>query len=223
MARRYYQLVAALPAVPYFRRASRLPMSRLRLEQRLGLLESEDRRDLRDAESLIAWSRQPVSRTTAELAALHQRVTADIRSDALRHVMAFRMDMRTLMVALRLRRRGQTPPDGVWGIGPYVRTIEARWGESDFGLAALFPWVHQAQSLLERGDAMELEGLLMDQSWQALSRVADPVPFGFEQVFATVFKLDILQRWLSYDAEAARARFEELILEVTSEHRRLFA
>lgn len=223
MATRYYQLVSALPAVPHFRRAARLPMSRLRLEQRLRMLEPADRKDLQAAESLVAWSRQPVSRTTADLAALHDQVSTHLRSAALRSIMDFRMDMRTVMVALRLRRLGRGLPQHVWGIGRYVRVIEARWGQADFGLLAVFPWLVDANTLLEQGQAMELEALLMDQSWRALSRVAERAPFGFEQVFATVFKLDILQRWLSYDADGARTRFEQLIQEVTRDHQQLFA
>ena len=222
MTTRYYQLVSALPTVPYFRTAGRLPMSRRRLEQRLQMLEPADRTDLQAAESLVAWSRQPTDRTTAELARLYGQVMADLRSPSLRSIVAFRMDLRTVMVALRLRRRGQSPPAEIWGLGPYVRTLQSRWSEPEFGLGAVFPWIPQASALLDQGDAMALEGLLMDQSWWALSRVAERAPFGFESVFSTVFKLDMLRRWLSYDAEAARARFEQLILEVTRDHQLLF-
>jgi hypothetical protein len=133
------------------------------------------------------------------------------------------MNMRTVMVALRLRRQGKGVPSGRWGTGPYVRFIESRWVEPEFGLAAVFPWIAEAQASLDQGDAMELEKLLMGQSWTRLNRISDANPFGFEQVFAFAYKWDILRRWLSYDAEKARERFEELILEVTSDHQDLFA
>jgi len=222
VATRYYQLVSALPPVPYFRRAGRLPMSRRRLEHRLGMLETSDRRDLRSSEALIRWSQQPVNRTTAELASMYRKVVNGLESRSLKSVMTNRMNMRTVLVALRLRRRKSGPPEHLWGLGPYVRTIESRWAEPGFGLEAVFPWIGAAAGFLERGDAMELEGLLMDESWKMLSRVAERAPFGFEDVFAFVFKLDILTRWLSYDAEAASRRFEQLIMEVTSDHQQLF-
>ncbi len=222
MATRYYQLVSALPHMPYFRRAGRLPMSRRRLDQRLAMLEVDDQKDLRAAQALVAWNRQPVRRTTEEFAALYQKVVGDLRSRSLRQVVVARMNMRTVMVALRLRRLGSGVPDYTWGVGSYVRQIEARWAEPGFGLDAVFPWIGEASSLLEKGDAMELEGLLMEQSWKGLGSVSDLAPFGFEQVFAFVFKLDILTRWLSYDAEAASERFEELIQEVTRDHQQLF-
>jgi len=221
--RRYYQLVASLPALPDFRLTRLLPISRRRLEERLSLLHGDDLEELMRAERLVAWRRQPVSRTTEEIVAMYDEVVANNRTRELRNVVDFRMNMRTVMVALRLRRQGKAAPSGRWGTGPYTRIIESRWAEAEFGLGAVFPWIPEAQTFLDRGDAMALEKLMMGQSWKKLSQISDGHPFRFEQVFAFVYKWDILHRWLSYDAEKARERFEELILEVTSDHQNLFA
>ena len=223
MIRRYYQLVASLPALPDFRQTRLLPLSRRRLEERLSLLHVEDLEELMRAERLISWHRQPVSRTTEEIVAMYDEVVAHNRTRELRNVVDFRMNMRTVMVALRLRRQGKAAPSGRWGTGPYTRIIESRWAEAEFGLGAVFPWISEAQAFLDQGDAMELEKLMMGQSWKKLSQISDAHPFGFEQVFAFAYKWDILHRWLSYDAEMARDRFEELLLEVTSDHQNLFA
>ncbi len=223
MARRYYQLVASLPALPHFRRARLLPMSRKRLEDRLEFLHEEDLAELTQAEGLVSWHRQPVTRTTKEITEMYDELMATTRNRALRSIVDFRMTMRTVIVALRLKRLGRGVPSGRWGVGRYTQMIEWRWAEPEFGLVAVFPWIPEVQALLEQGDAMGLEGLLMDQSWKKLSQVADRHPFGFEQAFAFAFKWDILHRWLSYDAEKARERFEELILEVTIDHQDLFA
>ena len=77
--------------------------------------------------------------------------------------------------------------------------------------------------MLEAGDALGLERLLMDAVWTRLGRIADRSPFGFEPVIAFVFRWDILQRWLSYNAELAKTRFQELVAEVTREQQQLFA
>jgi hypothetical protein len=220
--RRYYQLVASLPALPDFRRARLLPMSRRRLEERLSLLHADDLEELMRAERLVSWHRQPVSRTTEQIVAMYDEVMGDSHNGELRNVVELRMNTRTVMVALRLRRQGKSAPSGRWGTGPYTRIIESRWTEAEFGLGAVYPWIPDAQAFLDQGDAMELEKLLMGQSWKNLSQVSDANPFGFEQVFAFAYKWDILHRWLSYDAEKARERFEELILEVTSDHQNLF-
>jgi Protein of unknown function (DUF2764) len=223
VTRRYYQLVASLPALPDFRQTRLLPLSRRRLEERLSLLHADDLEELMRAERLVSWRRQPVSRTTEEVVAMYDEVVADSLTPALRDVLDFRMNMRTVMVALRQRRQGKAAPSGRWGTGPYTRMIESRWAEAEFGLGAVFPWIPEAQAFLDQGDAMELEKLMMGQSWTKLSQISDAHPFGFEQVFAFAYKWDILHRWLSYDAEKARDRFEELILEVTSDHHNLFA
>jgi len=221
--RRYYQLVASLPALPDFRRARLLPLSRLRLEERLSLLHADDWKDLTRAQSLLSWHRQPVSRTTGEFLAMYDEVVARNVNRELMSMVEFRMNARTVMVALRQRRQGKAAPSGRWGTGSYTRIIGSRWTEPEFGLGAVFPWIPEAQSFLERGDAMELEKLLMGQTWKKLSQISDAHPFGFEQVFAFAYKWDIVHRWLSYDSEKARDRFEELISEVTSDHQNLFA
>lgn len=223
MARRYYQLVASLPALTDFRRARLLPMSRRRLEERLALLHEDDLAELTRAEGLVSWHRQPVTRTTKEITEMYDELMATTRNRALRSIVDFRMTMRTVIVALRRKRLGRSAPSWRWGVGRYMWMIESRWADPEFGLVAALPWIPEVRALVDQGDAMGLEGLLMDQSWKKLSQVADSHPFGFEQVFAFVFKWDILQRWLSYDAEKARQRFEELILEVTSDHQDLFA
>lgn len=223
MPRRYYQLVASLPALPYFRRARLLPMSRRRVEERLAYLHEDDLAELTRAEGLVSWHRQPVTRTSEEITKMYDELMSTTRNRALRSIVEFRMNMRSIIVALRRKRLGRSMPAWRWGVGPYIQMIESRWAVPDFGLVAVFPWIPTVQEYLDRGDAMELEGLLMDQSWRQLSRVADRHPFGFEQVFAFVFKWDILFRWLSYDAEKARGRFEDLILEVTRDHQDLFA
>lgn len=220
--RRYYQLVASLPALPDFRHTRLLPMSRRRLEERLFLLNEDDLEELMRAERLVGWHRQPITRTTEQVIAMYDEIIAHSRTPELRNVVDFRMNMRTLTVALRLRRQGKPAPSGRWGTGPYTRMIEARWNEETFGLSAVFPWISEAQAYLAQGDAMALEKLLMGLSWKMLSDISDAYPFQFEQVFAFAYKWDILHRWVSYDADKARERFEGLVLEVMSDHQNLF-
>lgn len=223
MRRRYYQLVASLPALLGFRQARLLPIGRRRLEERLSLLHPGDLEELMRAERLVSWHRQPVGRTTEQIVAMYDEVAALSRTPELKNLVDFRMNVRTVTLALRLRRQGKAAPSGRWGTGPYTRIIESRWADAEFGLRAVFPWIPQAQTFLDQGDAMELEKLLMGESWKKLSEISDAYPFGFEQVFSYAYKWDIVHRWLSFDADRARERFEELILEVTSDHQNLFA
>ena len=81
--------------------------------------------------------------------------------------------------------------------------------------------IHSAAQLLtlaggpQRGDARGLERLLMDVAWRRLSRHAEQNTFSFEAVFAYFFKWDILQAWLSCDADQGKTRFRDLVDKVT--------
>jgi hypothetical protein len=67
MAEAYYTLVASLPRLVHFERAEWLPLSRKQLDRRLSMLVPEDAVQLRLAEALVQWQRQPISRTTQEM------------------------------------------------------------------------------------------------------------------------------------------------------------
>ena len=221
----YYTLVSSLPRLPHFERAEWLPLSRKQLDQRLSMLTLEDSVQLRFAEGLVRWQRQPITRTSEQVVDTYKRLLPHLTHPALRDFVEYRMTQRTALVALRRRRLGLGPPaaDEVWGVGPWVRRIPSAWDRADLGLGQVFPWVDEAAKRLESSDACGLERLLMEAVWTRLGRIGEATPFGFEPVFAFLFRWDILQRWLSYDAEAGKTRFQELISEVTREHQQLFA
>ncbi|MEM6531660.1 MAG: DUF2764 domain-containing protein [Myxococcota bacterium] len=224
MARDYFTLVASLPRLPHFERSEWLPLSRKQIDQRLSMLDPIDARQLKIAEGLVRWQNQPITRSVPQMLTQYRLLMETASQEGLREFVQIRMTQRSALVALRRRRRGLGPPvEGeVWGLGPHVRRIAAGWDRPDLGISGLIPWVERADQLLESRDARELNRLMMDSVWQRLSRLGDRRPFGFEQVVSFVFRWDILQRWLAYDASAAKTRFTELIREVTREHQQLF-
>jgi len=221
----YYTLVASLPRLRHFESAEWLPLSRRQLDERLSMLTPEDALQLRLAEKLVEWQRQPITRTSAQVALRYQRALPQIHNASLREFVEYRMAQRTALVVLRRRKLGLPAPadDEVWGVGPWLPLMRNGWDRNDLGLTHLLPWIGEAARLLEDGAAMQLEKLLMDAVWTRLGRIAERSPFGFEPVMGFVFRWDILQRWLSYDAEKASLRFQELVTEVTREQQQLFA
>jgi hypothetical protein len=221
----YYALVASLPQLPHFEAAAWLPLSRKRLDERLTMLSPEDRQQLRLAEDLVKWQRQPVTRTDEQVAEQYRKLMPNIPDPSLREFVEYRMAQRTALVALRLRRLGRDAPsiDETWGVGPWRNLITSAWEREDLGLGHLLPWISEAAGLLQSGNALDLERLLMNAVWTRLGRIAERSPFGFEPVIAFVFRWDILQRWLSYNAESGKTRFQELVAEVTREQQKLFA
>src|SRR5690606_5321722 len=68
---RYYTLIASLPALEYFETAKRTPINRVRLEQRLTMLEPDDAVELRRCEQLLAWRVHGLRDDAATFAALY--------------------------------------------------------------------------------------------------------------------------------------------------------
>jgi hypothetical protein len=100
----YYTLVSSLPLLPHFSEAQWLPLSRKRLDQRLSMLSEEHAKQLQLAEELIKWQRQPISRTTEQVAGQFRRALPLITHPALREFVEYRMAQRTALVA------SATPP-----------------------------------------------------------------------------------------------------------------
>lgn len=219
MGQSYYMLIASLPHLPHFTRAERLPINPQRLKWRRAILDPEDAAQLDRAVDLLAWRRQPAGRGDAETDRLHRRLMQEVANDALRSFADYLMGTRSVMAALRRKERGLGLPAAgeICGVGRWDALLKSRWDREDFGLAPLYPWLGRARQLLADGDALGLEKLLMDAHWTRLSRIEESRPFGFEAVFAYVFKWDILDRWLSHDGVRATAAFEQLVEEAIGE------
>jgi hypothetical protein len=212
----YYTVVASLPHLPYFANAERSPLSRLRLEQRLRMLDADESRQIYQAEFLAGWRLPAGKLGGGNIAAHYKTVLQSISQPVLREFVEYRLDIQTVLAALRIRQAGRDPEQypGTWGVGHWVKHIEAHWDAADFRLGTVYPWVSEAASYLAAADAMALDRLLMDTVWRKLSRLGDRSPFGFEAITAFVFKWDILQAWLQRDAFAAKQRFQTLIEEI---------
>lgn len=218
MSAMYYDLIASLPHLPHFEQAQWLPITPLRLNQRLRLLNPEHAEQLARTRPVVLWRPERLlMRSDAALVNEYTALMDAPMESALREYVAFRMDQQTILAALRMKRERQPlPEEGTpWGVGPKVHHIRKYWDEPDLHLAFVSPWIAPARDLLAAGDARGLERMLMDVAWRRLDRCDERGMFSFEAVFAYVFKWDILQAWLAADAEQATVRFRELIDKVT--------
>ena len=114
-----------------------------------------------------------------------------IHDSTLRRFVDESMGQRTALAALRRKARQMPAPTGDdrCGVGRWDSLVRNRWDRDDLGLASLFPWLSQAQSLLAQGQAAELDQLLMEVTWRQASQIAEADPFGFQAVFAYVFRV----------------------------------
>jgi len=222
-APRYYALVASLPRLLHFEQAEYVPITRQQLDSRLLELSPEHAHELDAAIALFRWRQPARARSAAGLIQEYAAALRVVTFPALREVVEYWMGQRTVVAALRMRQHGETQgTDEPWGIEPWVRRIDAHRDESDLGVRFAFPWIEQARAHVETSNAIELERLQLDIMWKKLTEIEGRTSFGFERVIAFVFKWEIVKRWLSYDAGAAKQRFQELIVEVICDHQQVF-
>lgn len=210
---KYLTLMASLPPMGKLFEAKQTPISRLKLESRLKMLTEKDAILLNRISSLIAWSEQPMKRSDAQFIAEAQRFFEEVRSPILQEIVAYRLDLRTIVAALRGRHRGESNPpmDRTWGFGRWVNYIERHWAEPEFHLEVIFPWVSAAHRLLSANEAVALERLQFELNWQMLQRVETGHYFDFEAVVIYVMRWSMVDRWLRYNGEAAVERFRKLV------------
>jgi hypothetical protein len=221
---RYYMLMASLPALPPLFTSGETPISRIRLDRRLDMLEPEDRNELAGIEDLMRWDRLPLDITDLEIMERADDFIPRIRSETLREVAVWRLEVRTIVAALRRRAMRKPPPtpSDRWGYGRWVRHVEQKWSASDFGLGGIMPWVAEFSRLHEEHDTLGFERRLLGLVWSHMSRVADGHFFTFEAVALYVLRWDILARWTTYSGELASERFGRLVSEGLGEHAELY-
>jgi hypothetical protein len=223
-ATRYVMLITSLPYHGPLFGARQTPLSRLRLSHRLRILDETDAQALRDLSSVLEWIHQSMSVTDAELIARTKQFEEAWGEGFLSDVMRFRMEVRTIYTALRRRRRGESsPPVGKpWGYGSWVRHIERYWNESGFRLQQVYPWVNEAERLINARDSLALERLLLGIIWNYLTRISVGHEFDFEAVVIYVLRWDLIARWSSYDGARAVQHFDGLVESGMGRYSQLF-
>jgi hypothetical protein len=222
---KYIVLMASLPPLGKLFEAATPPISRIKLESRLRLLDATDSQTLEQISNLIAWPAQPPERTDPEFVADAHRFLESARSPTLRNLVTQRLELRTIVAALRRRHRGEDqPPTGeIWGFGNWVGLIERKWSSPTFGLEVIFPWVSQAHDLLQEDDLIGLEKLQFSVVWSMLDRLGAAHHFDFEALIIYLARWSLVSRWSCYKGEAAVARFRGLVDSGLGNHKKLFA
>lgn len=222
---KYVTLMSSLPSFGQLFASTQTPLSRLKLENRLKLLDAKDTERLNRIANLIAWSEQPRKRTDSQFVADANQLLAEVRNPTLQGIITFRLDLRTILVALRRRHRGESqPPVGQsWGVGRWVNYIERNWTEPGFRLEMMFPWVLEANRLLKVNDLVGLERLQFELNWKMLDRFVAGHYFDFEAVVIYLMRWSFVDRWTRYDGEVAVQRFRQLVDEGIEQFTDVFA
>jgi hypothetical protein len=212
---RYAMLISSLPYHGLLFGAKRAPLSRIRLRQRQHLLDETDLACLRVVANLLEWSRHGMERRDEDIIARAKTELPKLDNEFARNLIVWRLELRTVVAALRRRHRGQAAPsahDG-WGYGRWLAHIRRYWSEPQFRLERVYPWLAEAKTLLEAGDTLGLERLLLNAVWEDLDRLADGHYFDFEAVLIYSLRWDLIARWTAYRGDEAAVRFEEMVEE----------
>ncbi len=220
----YTTLVTSLPYPGELFKAKQTPLSRLKLDGRLRMLDEEDAALLAEVEGLVHWISQPRERTDADFVAHAERVIPRMQDGPLKELVQFRLEVRTAIAALRRRKRGEDAPrrGETWGYGRWVGHIQRYWSEPALRLEGVYPWLPEASRLLSSDDSLGLERLLVSVVWEHLGRAAEQHYFDLEAVILYVQRWDIIDRWTTYSGEAAVKRFHSLVQEGMGEYARIF-
>ena len=177
------------------------------------MLSEKDAILLNQISSLIAWQQQPMERTDAQFIAEAKRFFEEVRNPTLREIVEYRLNVRTIVAALRRRHRGESnsPIGQPWGVGRWVNYIERHWSEPGFHLEVMFPWVLEANHLLNNNDSVALERLQFEVNWKMLERVGAGHYFDFEGVVIYLMRWSLVDRWTRYQGEVAVERFQKLV------------
>lgn len=217
---KYYMLIGSLPALPAdFQGAEHVPISKLRLEERLRMLEPEDAEVLEHVADFLVWDRHPLDRTDDDIRRHYEWFMEEVRHGFARKMMETAMTVRTLVAAMRRRRLGQDPPTF---LGRWQQKVVENWKRPDFALGAVFPWLNEVHSRLEQDPPAELNRTLLNIGWAWAKREAGEYDFSFEAVVLYLFRWEIVYRWTTRDAEAGLEQFEKLVGNAMAEHENMF-
>lgn len=205
-------LMASLPPLGDLFGQQQTPLTEVQLQHRLKFLTDQDSKTLSQIEQLVRRSKQPQGSSDADIVKSTKALLAQLKSGTLKQAVEFVISMRTIVAALRRRKLGEnSPPKGDWGYSLWIKRIERHWTEPDFGLGSAVHWLPEARRLWDEDDSVELERLILVESWKRFSRLSNGHHFDFPAVVLYVLRWSLINRRVNYDRENAQKRFSSLI------------
>ena len=217
----YYTLISSLPYLPRYDQVDRLPINQERLRERLKMLEPDDAELIGQLTNFLCWDRQPAVCTDAEMIAQYEKMRPFMNQPALAAIIGFRMDLITILAALRRRHLGWGVPPGdqPWAVSRLARHIEQNWEDPTFKLGAGYSWIAPVRDLLAAEETLALDRLIFNLIWDRINQLTTGLDFCLEKLLGYLFKWDVIASWLAYEPRVAEIRFAELVQEVTCEHK----
>ena len=218
------QYIDLLVSLPHLRNpfvSEQTPISRVQLTKRLRVLAPEHQQLLNMVSHTLYWGQLESEVGESELLRRVALMRRELEDSQLWQWIQWRLDVRFLMAALRLRRDQAEPPEpeDYGAYSQYAHIVQRHWTHSTFRLEGRFPWLVQVAPLLEEGDAVGLEKALLGEVWRYYTRQMHKVQYGIEAVFLYMARWDLVDRWTGYRHSLARQRFDGLVQQSLDEAR----
>ena len=208
----YHSLLTSLPHIDSLFNSKITPISRYQLERRLSALTFDERKHLNMIEQLMHWDRTKDDADDAELIKFATRARSEVKSKVLRDLIDWRLDMRTVVAALRRKKAGEKAPSGPrWSFGTRYEFVRRNWNVPYFNLQFAFPWLPDVARYMEHDQSLELEKALLEAVWDELDRISTKERFSFEAVVIYLLRWNLVFRWTTYNSEIAIERFDQLV------------
>ncbi|WP_413111309.1 DUF2764 family protein [Thaumasiovibrio sp. DFM-14] len=208
----YHGLLTSLPHIDSLFDSKITPISRYQLERRLSGLTFDERKYLGTIEQLMHWDQAKDDADDAELIKFATRTRDSVDSQVLRDLIDWRLDMRTVVAALRRKKAGEKAPSAPrWSFGTRYEFIRRNWNVPYFNLQFTFPWLPDVARYMENDQSLELEKELLNAVWEQLDRISTKERFSFEAVVIYLLRWNLVSRWTTYNSEIAIERFDQLV------------
>ena len=213
MTTHYYQLLTSLPYLPPLMKVSELPITPSFLDQRLGMLEPEDKKLLQQVYALMGLqSFKSDDKLIPEVMAKIDKIDDAILQKVFRDIFTFKR----VVVAMRNRDQGSTAPVMFYA-GHNEETGEAyetpfakleadlrdNWKHPVLGMQNRYPSLVPFREALSEGNVFKAKQIRISFIDQIVREAAEKAEFSRAGVMLYVMQWMLIQEWLQNDGEAA--------------------
>lgn len=208
----YTTLICSLPHLVNPFRYQSNTITLVQLEKRTRMLAYDDYVRVGQLRDLFYWGRLRLNLDEARLVRKATRFMDSLPYPQVREWLNWRMDVRSILSAMRQRKIGKpTPTVNTWGFGSHRRQIQKNWSSPCFKLEHRYPFLPEANQLLQSGESLKLERLLLESIWHYCQQQTPHYPYGFSALVLYLAKWDLVDRWQRYDYQQGAKRFDALV------------
>ena len=208
----YTALLCSLPHLVDPFQYQRQSISLVQLQKRMNMLSYDDYVWLNKVRHLFYWGGIKLDQDEATLVKQANRLMDDLNDSDIKSWLLWRMDIRSILAAMRRRKEGQSAPkDILWAYGNYIHHIQRNWESPCFKLESRYPFLTEIEKHFQTSESYQLERCLLKAIWHFYSTRKPKKANGFSSVMLYVMKWDLIDRWRQYDKEIGAERFNELV------------